>query len=524
MNQELPESANGDQIGFESMQSVITNVENYCACEERRIRLRNEAEILALRAEFSGLLIEERNCEDRLWHAPRPTERKNRRLRAAYHWCVTIFLTIAGFIFAVLAFEPFDLGWKGYLYALGIAIVVPFLVEKIIERWRAERLLRWIAGLAGAAALLSVVVLAAVRGNLFAEAFKSSTPVVVIEDEPSAPEAQNTFYEQNVPLLRLVMMLLAFAMDLGAGLALHDAWRPASDSGENWVELQKALQVVRGRMTELVYQITALQNEPAVFAARFWRNFYRAALTHNVRSAMTKLLLTVVVLLPLFHADAVAAERITLVMAVDLTQSLANRGPDQKTDFQKNVESVTQTLAQIPAGCRVEIMGITDRSFAQPYVLLRAQIADDPGHFGERLQAARRELVRTWKKRSQNLLPAFPFTDIFGVLFVASQTFEQSPESSRKVLIILSDMRHHTPDVDLESPRLVPEFEKFQKKGKLMLPNLKGVEVYVLGVDGTGKEIAYWLSLEKFWNGYFAAAGATLKSYTALRSIPQITK
>ncbi len=38
----------------------------------------------------------------------------------------------------------------------------------------------------------------------------------------------------------------------------------------------------------------------------------------------------------------------------------------------------------------------------QPYILLSATILADAGYFGERLAAARTEIVHAWKTRSSN--------------------------------------------------------------------------------------------------------------------------
>jgi hypothetical protein len=157
--------------------------------------------------------------------------------------------------------------------------------------------------------------------------------------------------------------------------------------------------------------------------------------------------------------------------------------------------------------------------------LLAARVQDDPGYFGERLTAARSELVREWRRRSKSLTPRFPHTDIMGVLSLAKQVCDESPKSSRKVLVIFSDMRHHTPDVDLESDRSVPSVAPAGKQWKIDPPAmLPGVEVYVLGVDGAGKSVAYWQSLQKFWTEYFHHAGAALQRYSVLREVPPIGK
>ena len=41
-------------------------------------------------------------------------------------------------------------------------------------------------------------------------------------------------------------------------------------------------------------------------------------------------------------------------------------GTDQKQEFQKNVDAVARVLATAPAGARITVLGITDRSFSNP--------------------------------------------------------------------------------------------------------------------------------------------------------------
>lgn len=515
MHQEFDPGNVGEELGLQSIERIIANVEAYCTHEERRISLKNQSEILALRAEFSRLLKEERSLEERLSRAPTPGEDRTARRKSLYHWTVASVLTLAGFVFSVLSFDPFRFGRKGYLYCLGIGVVTPFLVEKIIDVWNAKTLKSFVA-VAGVAALISLGMLAVIRGDLFAEQFKDANAPVVIDDESHAPQAENTFYENTVPLLRIAMVLLAFAMELGAGLALHEAWKSLSDVPENWGELERALRDVRGRMTELVYEITKLQNEPAVFSARFWRNFYRAVLTHTGRRAAMKVILAAVLILP--FARCHAAESVTLVVAVDLTQSVAGKEPGGRTDFEKNSDGVAALLATVPASCRIVILGITDRSFANPYILLSARVADDPGYFGERLAAARRALLSEWKRRITGVTPQFLYTDIFGGLLVAEHLFQESPQSAQKILVVFSDMRHHTKEVDLESVPAVPRWSVLPRKG-VTVAALAGVDVYVLGVDGDGKSVPYWQSLNAFWAEYFKTSGTRLKSYSPLRDL-----
>jgi hypothetical protein len=503
--------------------NVVTKVEAYCAYEEQRITLTNQPRILALRHEGSLLLEEETALTERLRHAPPSGDIRSRRRRAAYYSGIVIVLTIAAFVFSVLSFDPFRVGWKGYLYCIGIAIVTPFLLEQVLEKCKAERIFKTLAAIACAAALTSLVLLAVIRGDLFAEEMKNTAPVITFDDgsQQTQPQPQNNFYDETVALLRLVMAFLAVAMELGAGLALHEAWRVGSDLGEEWGKLRGELNEVRERLVAITYEITVLQNEAPVFAARFWRNFYRAMLTHSVRSAMTKLLMLFLAVFLLAHGYATAQDHTTLVIAVDLTQSVDVAEPNHETDFQENVNAVTKLLAQVPAGAQINVLGITDKSFAQPDILLSATIPDDAGYFGERLRSAQAELVRVWRNRSLNLKPQFPHTDILGALFLAGQIFDQHGDASRKILVMFSDMRHSTPGFDLEFPSTLQTLSRARNRPEAngTIADLHSVDVYALGVDGEGRTINYWQLLRGFWREYLYRAQANLRDYSVLREM-----
>lgn len=58
---------------------------------------------------------------------------------------------------------------------------------------------------------------------------------------------------------------------------------------------------------------------------------------------------------------------------------------------------------------------------------------------------------------------------------------------------------------------------KLEQKG--MIACLQTTKVSVLGVDNTGKNIAYWNRLREFWMIYFRVAGAEVTDYSVLRSL-----
>lgn len=512
------------ELGTGGVDNIVTNAERICAYESQRIALTNEAVLAGLQAQYALLRQEEHHLEERLQYAPPRGDLRRLRRKAIYCWLLVVLLTVAGFAFALLTFEPFRLGWKAWLYCGGIAALTPFLVDKLLDGPRMERVFKWLTAAAAIAAIAGLMLLAVIRGNLLAEEIQANTASAVIIDDaaPQAPPPENTFYDSTLTLLRVTLLLLAFAMELGAGLALHEAWRSAPDDSEDWKKLRADLVLVRQGMAAIARQATALRNEPDTFAARFWRDFYRGLLTNAARSAMTKLLLYAVasaLLVPAL-ARAQTPKRLNLVIALDLSRSVAVAGPDGKTEFQKNIDGVTRILAEAPAGARVTVIGITDHSFTEPYILLRARVPDDPGYFGERLNGARRQVLTAWRSRSEHLRPDRPQTDILGALELARQVFAIDPERSRERLVIFSDMREDAAELDLSDRARVPSYDALAAVCGPP-PDLSGVQVFILGVDGPGKSMTFWRTLASFWREYFGQAGAALKSYSVRREMPE---
>jgi hypothetical protein len=167
------------------------------------------------------------------------------------------------------------------------------------------------------------------------------------------------------------------------------------------------------------------------------------------------------------------------------------------------------------------VIGITDQSFSQPLVLLSGRINSDEGYFKERLTAGRNQVVSAWRQRTVQLAARAKQTDLLGAVTVASQLFQQ--DRHRNILVIFSDMRHYTAALDLERPNFIAVASAMAAVEKRrLIPNLKDVEVYVLGVDGAGKPIGYWQDLRDFWQAYFKKAGANVRTYTILREVPAL--
>ena len=271
-------------------------------------------------------------------------------------------------------------------------------------------------------------------------------------------------------------------------------------------------------MVASLAELRTAQNASAVFQNEFWRDFYRALSDGMTRTSLVKVsALALCLALP-----AHAAESSSLVIALDLTKSVAVGAPGQRQEFNKNVEATAEILAHTPADSHVTVIGITDHSFAEPFILLDARIPADEGYFQERLTAARQALVRAWAARAKGLAPSFKRADILGSLLLASQIFQNSPKG-RAMLIIFSNMRENAGGVNLEgrNPQNAHLSVNRYAQGR-DIPDLHGIEIHVLGADNAGKSMSYWTALRDFWTFYFKRTGAVLKSYSVLRDPPDL--
>jgi hypothetical protein len=100
---------------------------------------------------------------------------------------------------------------------------------------------------------------------------------------------------------------------------------------------------------------------------------------------------------------------------------------------------------------------------------------------------------------------------------LAGQIFEET--EGKKTLVILSDMRNSTTDMDLESQPLVIGHSSPSQRNLPGQTQIRALQVYVLGVDGSGRSTSYWESLQEFWGKFFRSAGANLRMFSTLRDL-----
>jgi hypothetical protein len=513
-----------EEIGIEAVDRVVHLAEKYCQCECDRLALTNQPAIELLRAELTIRAQEVAALEARRERAEPLGSQSDRKRQAWYFAGVALILTVAAFFFSLITFEPYQMAWKGYLYCMGIAVVTPFCLERFLETWDCRGPLKIVVSVAFFGAFVSLALLATIRGSVIAQQMQTEAPAVELDrdaDVPAPVQPGNSFYKDTVALLRLAMVLLAVAMELAAGLALFNARKIAARSGESYEALSAEIVRQKREMATLLGELTARSNEAPVFASRFWRNFYRTMLTHTMRNALTKVFLLILIFPFISRGQTASSQGMDLVIAVDLSASVAAQDHSGETEFQKNIEGVAHLLAVVPAGSKVTVLGITESSFSLPSVLLSGKIIDDRGYFGEKLSAARKRLVRAWRERARNLKPQSTSTDILGAMVVAHQLFEETPKAKRKILVLFSDMRQSALGFDLEHFPVSPSTSFLARVERAnLLADLTNVDVYALGVDAAGENVRQWENLHQFWIQYFAKAKGELKEYTQFRSLP----
>jgi len=385
--------------------------------------------------------------------------------------------------------------------------------------------MQWLVACDCALAFIAMVCLSYIRSRVFAEQMTQANATVTIDsDAPAVAPAASTFYQRTACYVTIFSMFSAVAMELAAGIAFHRAARLWAEMPSDAKELRKKHEELERRRIELVHEIGAWEQEPQHFVNRFWRDYHEAKLRGCKENRFTKMFAAALFLMLGWGgmSRAYAAEPLNLVVAIDLTASVGRAsGLDQKTELERDVASVAKLLVTVPAGSRVTVIGITDRSFAQPYVLMSAQLDSNEGYFKERIRNAHQQLLTAWQKRSQSLVEDFKQTDLLGALVMSAQVFD-SKEGHRNVLVIFSDMRHETRSLNFARFPVIPvqpTLVKVERGG--LVADLNGIEVYVLGVDAAGKSVGYWNSLRDFWLAYFGKAGAKVRAYSMLRDLPQ---
>ncbi len=528
-----------DQLASENIAQIVEFVQNYAAAERERIGAANEPQLAVLeqRLEFLNERYQRLLREARAF-ADAACLQGYSLLAQAGHLSVTTLLTGAGLALAHMTMREFNVGQAVLWFCLGLAVVVPFGVHTFLKYFRQA----WVHKLVVIAALftgmVALVSLAEVRGDVIAHYLNSGPAVIVdggAEAEPSpSGSGQGTppsvgvgvgdlppddgDDEQVFAILRRAMIFAALGFELAAGLAFFAFCeaRRNNDQGRR-DRVEKELNRTFNEILVVIREIHELTAQPSREHAELCQRLQRSVL-ERINRTRNGGLGVVILAVVLTAASAQAADKLHLIAAVDLsqTQTAAYSG---RSELEQNRDAITGVLARLPPGSGVTIIGITDQSYVNPYILLSAELTTETGYFNSRLAAGRRRLVGEWHKRSSGLAASFKGTDILGGLRYAGEVLARSG-AGRKVLAVFSDGRNYSAELDLETPRLMsvgPALARLRKQG--LLNSLTGVEVFLFGAgDHSGKRsTGYTLGLKDFWAAYIHEAGGRLVVFSTTR-------
>jgi hypothetical protein len=366
-------------------------------------------------------------------------------------------------------------------------VLLPYAIDGLIRRFALRRRIRSLLTITlFLTAITTMAAFAGIRADVFRREITSG-PAVVIDTISSAPiPASDESSEIVAQLLRYAWISAAIGFELATALCWSNfAESTRDDNSKLLKKLERELFEVETQYLAALSEMQRLLSEPAETYARNWNDF-RTGVSDALAKAdgtvgVTGRLAGVILCGLLALQTARAEDTLHVVAGIDLSVTEKATGFGKKTEFDENKLAVSHLLASLPPGGRVSVIGITDQTVSSPFVLLSARLSEDGGYFGTRLARGRRDLMSEWMRRTADLKPTAPHSDVIGLFILASEIFNHSA-AHRRIIVIFSDVRHEQPGVlDLERPEVINvgrSIKEAETSG--LVPKLPGVQVYVL--------------------------------------------
>jgi hypothetical protein len=177
-------------------------------------------------------------------------------------------------------------------------------------------------------------------------------------------------------------------------------------------------------------------------------------------------------------------------------------------------------LLTAPASSRVWVSVISTDSFGGVHEVLKGWTPEAHGVFTDDLTRARRQLAASFEEKSSGMAPVAAGTDIIGGLWHMKALFESEPNDdassgATRTIWIFSDMMNETGNFPM--PALFgigPQRMLERAKADGLLVPLNGYTIYIQGASLSGLSPQTWLTIKRFWEMFFAVAGARLVEYS----------
>jgi len=436
---------------------------------------------------------------------------QNLRLGRVY---LALFIVILAAEFWLLqwTFRPFNLGTESFVISLGLMLCGTAAIEEYLRAMSSRnpatfsRRRLWLVYFSAIFFIVSLVLLSNARAALIS----ANASAGGLEAQVNAA---NKFYS-HTSFVYIAIALGSLAIAFVAGLLLHEAISRILVSGPavSHAKRIKEREQTIGRIAASIKEYEALPKKTVseydrgvLDGPRSGENFLLSPV------AMILIALGLILVIAVFARGEEINDQ-SVVLLFDLSGSIQGSDYLEKTEFQKNYQFVEEIIKKLEPGTRLRIVGVTEQSFEKPFIILDQEISKVTGYFSEKSAREKLSVINVWK--NLKLEAKAKATDVFGALIYASLLFDK--ERGQKKLIILSDLRNTT-EIDLETPQIISEkaFQLAEAKG--LIADLRGVEVWAIGVSTINKPFQYWNSLKGFWTEYFEKAGAHLVSYSAER-------
>ena len=219
-------------------------------------------------------------------------------------------------------------------------------------------------------------------------------------------------------------------------------------------------------------------------------------------------------------AVSVAAEShapTSVVVFIDFSASIQSPA---RAGYRRDLE--TNILPFLGAGDRIMIAAIHDKTLTGFRPLVEASLPAMPQFNGfvdntlkhaqhtketERVIATTRQQLKTDVAQTFAKPMSSQYTDIFSSLTMAEKYF--AGDTRRKVLVLMSDMIEDNPPYKFDAMQWQPaDPGKLVNEltAKRLIPDLSDVCIYVSGASAPSPALAGHIA--RFWQGYFARAGA----------------
>ncbi|MCJ7817158.1 MAG: hypothetical protein MUP55_04845, partial [Candidatus Aenigmarchaeota archaeon] len=159
------------------------------------------------------------------------------------------------------------------------------------------------------------------------------------------------------------------------------------------------------------------------------------------------------------------------------------------------------------------VMHIHESTFSSPEYVVQFKMPPKHkiGYWGEGLRKAKSQAINEYLEKSAKIPRKRPYTDLSGGLFLFGKILREQSHK-KKNLVLLSDMRPSTQDLNENMIAQKGEQILSQMKVNGLVAELKNVDVYVMGFSPVGLTVPVYKALEMFWRGYFEASGCNLRS------------